>query len=305
MTGPDSPARHPRAPGPILAALVVMLLCALWGSTWLVIKVGLLEKLPVFTSAALRFTLAALVFSAVAPFLHRHEGGRAPSAWLSVFMGFAVFAVPYGIVYHGQQLIPSGLASVLWSVFPMLMAVSGHYLLGERLGRGHWLGFVAGFLGVGLLFATDLRALGSIGLWTGAVFMLSPLLSAVGNTVVKRTATDVSSLLLNRNGMAIGSLLLWTAAWANDENVLEVQFTPAAVFSISYLALMGTVVTFGLYYWLLRHVSASRLALIAYVAPLIALVLGWTLGNEEVGLHTLGGAACILLGVTLARRPAN
>ena len=79
-------------------------------------------------------------------------------------------------------------------------------------------------------------------------------------------------------------------------------WTPRAIFSIAYLAVAGTVVTFGLYFWLLRFAPASSLSLIAYVTPAVALVLGWGFGGESITAFTLAGAVLILIGVTLAAK---
>jgi drug/metabolite transporter (DMT)-like permease len=78
--------------------------------------------------------------------------------------------------------------------------------------------------------------------------------------------------------------------------------SPHALGSVAYLAIVGTVVSFGIYYWLLRYVAASRLSLIAYVTPAIALWLGWAVGDEPLAQSTLAGSALILLGIALALR---
>src|SRR6185295_7005645 len=96
----------------------------------------------------------------------------------------------------------------------MLMAISGHFFLaGDRLRPRQWAGFVVGFLGVALLFATDLAKIGPGAIPAGAILLASPLLSAVGTTIVKRKGAHTSSVLLNRNGMWIGATILATAAW--------------------------------------------------------------------------------------------
>jgi drug/metabolite transporter (DMT)-like permease len=273
----------------------------IWGSTWLVIKEGL-QDLPPFWSAGIRFLVASLVFVALAPWLRRLEGGESPPHWLSATMATLSFAVPYGLVYWGETVIPSGLASVLWAVFPIFVAICGHLALpGERLAARHWLGFLLGFLGVVLLFLTDLRGLGPQAVGIGAFFMLSPLAAAIGNTVVKRHGRQISSALLNRNGLVGGTALLLAAALVLERGA-ELRWTGQAIFSVAYLSIAGTVVTFGLYFWLLRHAPANKLSLIAYVIPAIALTLGWTLGAEEVGLHTVAGAGLILMGVALVVR---
>ena len=124
---------RPAGPGRVTVVLTVTVLCLIWGSTWLVIKTGL-RDLPVLTSAAARFTIAAGAMALLAPALHRREGGTRPPRWLALCMGSLNFAVSYGVVYVAETVIPSGLASVLWAVFPLLTAALGHvWLPGERL----------------------------------------------------------------------------------------------------------------------------------------------------------------------------
>ncbi len=281
--------------------LGVALLCLVWGSTWIVIQGGLAD-LPPLTSAAARFVLAAAVMSGVAHFLRKREGGSAPPLPLSLVLGGLNFGASYGIVYWSETRLPSGLVSVLWSVFPMIMAVSGHWFLpGDKLRGRQWAGFAVGFLGVVLLFATDLRGLGPGAIPAGAVLLASPLLSAVGTTVVKRRGAHVSSVLVNRDGMWIGAMMLSAAAWIFERGV-PIRWTATAIASVLYLAIVGTVVTFSLYFWLLRHTAASRMSLIAYVTPAIALLLGGLVGREPITAFTLSGCALILAGVALVVR---
>lgn len=111
------------APTRFVQGALVALLCAVWGSTWIVIRGGL-RDLPPFTSAAARFTLAALVMTAVAGPIARREGGNRPKAWLWGVSGLANFATSYGVVYWCETRLPSGLVAVLWGVFPVLMALA-------------------------------------------------------------------------------------------------------------------------------------------------------------------------------------
>lgn len=277
------------------------MLCAIWGSTWLVIRGGL-EDLPPFTGAAARFWLAGAVFGLLAPKLAPIEGGARPSLGLVAAMGCLNVGASYAIVYWSETHLSSGLASLLWSAFPLLLALlSSIWLPEERLRRRQWVGLALGFLGMVVLFSTDLAAIGPRAVWAGAILLLSPLASAVGNLVVKRHGTGTSSLLLNRNGMLLGALLLSTLALAT-EDIGSARWTGPALASIAYLALVGTVLGFGLYFWLLRYAPASQLALTAYVIPLVALTLGALLADEPVGAHTALGAALILAGVALVLR---
>jgi drug/metabolite transporter (DMT)-like permease len=300
VSAPHSPAGLPR-PSRRTAALVIALLCLVWGSTWLVIKFGL-RDLPPFTSAAVRFTLAGLVMAGVTPLLRAREGGTPPPTWLWVVLGSLNFALSYGIVYRTEAHLPSGLTAVLWGVYPMMMAAIGHlWLPGERLrGRQMW-GFALGFLGLVLLYAVDVSGLGPGSLGVALVLLGSPFVSAVGTALIKRHGAGTSSLALNRNAMLLGALLLALAARVFEGDV-EAHWTPAAVASVVYLAVCGTVLTFGLYFWLLRSVDANRMGLIAYVTPAVALFLGTTLGGEPITASMVAGAGLVLCGVLLVVR---
>ena len=291
-----------RTPSRRTVNLLVTLLCLLWGSTWIVIKKGL-EDLPAFASAGFRFGVAGAVMAAIAGTIGRRaRGGRpAPALWIS--LGVLNFCLSYGIVYWTQtELSSSGLVAVLWGVFPLLMAAGGHFFLpGERLHGVQWFGFVAGFAGLALLFTTDLRGFGSDGVFAAAILLLSPVSAAIGTTVIKKYGEGTSSVQLNRNAMLVGSVLLFAvSAW--HERDASIEWTPTAVFSVLYLAVPGTVVTFGVYFWLLRYADAHRLSLIAYVTPAIALYLGWALGQEPITGYTLTGTALILSGVIAVLR---
>ena len=264
----------------------------------MVIKGGL-RDLPPFTSAGARFAVAALIMIAVAALLGSREGGTKPPVWLWIVQGTASFAISYGIVYHAETILPSGLVSLLFGVYPMLQAAAGHFFLDEeRLGPRQWLGFLVGLGGLFLLFRTDLQGFGPEGIPTGLLLFVSPLAVVIGTTLVKKFGRNVSSTLLNRNGMFFGAALLLAVAFVLERDA-GVAWTVPAVASVLYLAIMGTVVTFTLFFWLLRYCPAHRMALIAYVTPAIALFLGWAFAGEPVTVWTLSGAACVLFGVLL------
>jgi drug/metabolite transporter (DMT)-like permease len=296
VTSPASSSR----PSPLAVFLWTALLCVIWGSTWIVIRTGLAD-LPTFGSAAARFTLAAAAMTVLGVVLAGREGGERPTWRLSLALGTLNFAASYGIVYWSETRLPSGLVSVLWAVFPMLQAVAGHlFLAGERLAPTQVAGFGLGFLGVVGLFATDLRGLGAGAVPAGLVLLLSPFVSAFGTTLVKKHGARTSSVLLNRNAMWIGAGLLWLFTGLFERRPFH--WTGSAIFSLAYLSLFGTVVAFGLYFWLLRHVPANRMSVIAYVTPGVALVLGVLVADEPIGPGTLAGLAAILAGVFLVHR---
>jgi drug/metabolite transporter (DMT)-like permease len=291
------------APKPALAYVLLLLTCMVWGSTWLVIKLGL-EELPPLTSAAIRIVLAGICMAALAPWLVRLEGGTRPPFVISLAQGVCQFALNYVLVYYAETEIPSGLVAVLWSVFPLLMGIGGHFFTrAELLGARQWLGAVIAFGGVVVLFITDIANVSSSALGVGLLLLLAPASVAFSTTLIKFKASGASSVLLNRDSMLIGGALLSLLAVLFERDA-SVRWTPAAIGSIVYLALLGTVFTFGITMWVLRHLPAYVVSLTSYLVPVVALLLGSVVASEPLTATTLVGTLLVIGGVvsTLKRR---
>ncbi|MBI5432749.1 MAG: EamA family transporter [Planctomycetes bacterium] len=290
-------------PVPSRAATVaaLVLLCVIWGSTWLVIADGL-KSLPPLTSLAARSLVAAAVMSVAARWLLRFDRGEAPPWRLTLAVGSLQLGLSYVIVYVTETVLPTGLTSLLWAVFPIFVAIGSHFFLaGERLRRAQATGFAVGFVGVGVLFVRVLGAIDTRAVLFGLLLLASPLISTVSTIVAKRHAARVSSVLLNRNALYVAATLHVLAALVFEHDA-PADWTARAVASVVYLAVFGTALAFGLYFWLLRTIAAHRMSLISYVNPAIALFLGWAVGKEPVTAWTIAGSALILLGVYLVVR---
>lgn len=284
---------HPRA----LILGTIVLLCLLWGSTWWAIRICL-EYQPPLSAAALRFVLAGAAMALVAPRLRRHETGSAPPPWLWLCTGLCNFAGSYGILYVAEQHVPSGIAAVLWAVFPLLMALSGVLVLGETIRPRQWLGFLLAFSGIVAVFAGDLGGQGEVPLGHALLLLGSPVVSAIGTTLVKRHGAGCSSVLLNRNGMLAGAGLLVLAALV-AESPTQLQYSTSWLLATLYLAVFGTAVTFGAYFWLLRTAPASQLALISYATPVLAMLLAAAVGDGKPDALAWFGTALVVAGIAV------
>lgn len=291
----------PRAPSALVAYGLLGLICLAWGSTWLVIKWGL-HDLPPLTSAALRFLLAGSVMAAIAPWLVPREGGRRPPPSVVVAQGVCQFTLNYALVYYAETVLPSGLVSVLWAVYPLMVALGGHFFTKvERLEARQWFGGVLAFSGVALLFITDVSSISRDAIAWALLVLLAPAAVAASTLLIKQRAADASSILINRDSMLIGGALLFALALAFERDAPR-SFSPAALGSIAYLALVGSVLTFGVYMWLLRRLSAYSLSLTSFVVPVLALSFGALAGGEALTLTSLCGTALVLSGVALSLR---
>src|SRR5437773_11506739 len=167
------------------ARVVWLILCGIWGSTWLFIKLGL-QDLPPLTFAGIRFVFASGILITI--ILAR--GVRWPrkrGEWLViVVVGLLQFSLNYGLVFWGEQRIPSGLAAVLQSTFPAFGLVFAHfYLPQERLTTLKVIGVLMGIVGVAVIFSDQLRVAGQTALVGSVALVLSALFGSYGNVLVK------------------------------------------------------------------------------------------------------------------------
>jgi drug/metabolite transporter (DMT)-like permease len=283
-----------------LAACVLMTL--IWGTTWAAIRVSL-DGIPPLTGVALRFALAGAVLFGLAVYWRVPLGKKPREKRLWVINAVLSFSISYGVVYWCEQWLPSGLAAVLFATFPLFVVLLAHFTLpGERIQPLGALGTLVGFGGVAVIFSDDLAIQGDPRVAVAAVVMLlSPATAAVANVAVKRWGERVHPLSLTAVPMLMTGGLMGLVA-ATFEHDAEFAFGPAPVTAMVYLALFGSAVTFTLYFWLLAHMPASRLALVAYAIPVIAVTTGAVFLDEPLTTHTAAGAILVLLGVALASR---
>ncbi len=274
----------------------------IWGTTWSVIRVSL-EDIPPFTGVSIRFAIAAVILWGVA----RGRGVRLTAGrtiWLWLVQALLAFSVSYGVVYWAEQWVPSGLTSVLYSTLPLFVVLFAYVVLpDERLGGWGIIGILMGFAGVAVIFSDDLGALAGAQVRRAApVVLLAPLGNALGQVIVKRWGQGMHSLSLTGPPMAMTSVLFAVLAWIFERD-RELVFGTAPVLATLYLAIAGSALTFSLFFWLLKHVSATQLSLLAYAVPVVAVTVGTVFLNEPLTARMMAGSALVISGVGFAARP--
>lgn len=264
------------------------------------IRVGL-RGLPPFTGVALRFAIAAAALLALALVFGVKLGRSRTELRVWWVNGFFTFIVPYSVLYWAEQTVPSGLCAVIFSTFPLLTALAAHFVLpAERLTLRSIAGILVGFAGIAVIFSADFRALGGSHVARhAAILLLSPLFAAVGNVAVKRWGGGLHPLSTAAVPMAITAVVTGAAALLTESS-LRVTFNTSSVLSILYLGLIGSALPFTLYFWLLRHQSATNLSMINYATPILALIVGSLVMGEAFPPRILAGSALVLVGVALA-----
>lgn len=279
-----------------------VLLSIIWGSTWLAIKIGL-ESLPPFYGVFFRFLLAALILFGIM----KVRGMAIPTdgeSWkLFTAMGLLSLGLPFSIIYWSEQFLPTGLMSILFAVFPFMVAIFSHLFLPEEpLNKYKVIGIVLGFVGIVVIFSrsfsaegtpNDFSVPGMIGVLVSTVFQ------AAGVIIVKKKGKAVNPITLNFGGMLVATFPVLGMALA-FERFSDIHFDANAIGSIVYLGTLGSVVTFVVYYWLLKRLQVVYLSFLTFITPIVAVVLGAVVLGETLEHNTFLGAAFVLAGILVA-----
>ncbi|MBM2841409.1 MAG: Multidrug transporter permease [Bacteroidetes bacterium] len=270
-----------------------------WGSTWLAIKIGL-HSVPPMIGAGIRFLIASAILYTVVR-MRKIEIPVSPELRrLYIILIFFSYAIPFGVVYWCQQFIPTGLSSILFGAYPLWVALISHFLLtNERLDVYKVAGILLGFIGVFIIFSKDVHwtdPRGFIGMFG---ILCTTLMQAFALVMIKKYAQPVNPFALNFVGMSVAGVLLFSAGLM-FESFSSVTWDAAAVGSILYLAVVGSVIAFVTYHWLLKRVEAVYLSLVSFINPIIAVILGAIILDETLAASVLLGASFVLVGILIA-----
>ena len=279
--------------------IVWLLLCLIWGSTWAFIKLGL-EDLPPFTFAGIRFVIASIILYAIIT-ARKIRLPRTRKDWtLLAVTGVLSFTLNYGLVFWGEQHVSSGLAALLQATIPVFGLVIAHfYLPDEQMTPAKVFGVVLGVAGVGVIFSDQLTVAGSKALAGSAGLVIGSACAAYANVLVKSRGGKMEPATLAFGQMIFGLVPLLLIGIATEGNPLNFRWTGMAIVSLFYLAIVGTVFAFLMYYWLVQHMDVTNTMLIALVTPIIAVALGIVVLDEKLNWRMVIGGAMIIAGIAI------
>src|SRR5712691_3234682 len=287
----------------IVAAYTV--LCLVWSSTWLAIKVGL-RDLPPVSFVAIRFVIAVAVLVAVSIGRVRLLPVRRSDYPLLAFTGLLMFGLNYPLLFWGEKYVSSGLAAVLQATIPIFGMLFAHLLLPEEPVRWQRLaGALLALSGVALICGRLLDRSGMLAFWGGLGIVLGAAGAAYSNVLLKRRALELAPAMIAAWQMFFGIIPLIALGFAVDGNPVRFHWSATAWFCLLYLAVIGSALTFLLLYWLLPRMTVTNLQTIALITPPGAVMLGWLLGGEKFPAWSLVGAAFVLAGVWMIFRKSQ
>lgn len=248
------------------------------------------------------FAVAARMVLGLAVLLAVISSIRLPFPWhpearlAYAVSGISLF-VAMTLVYWSAQRIPSGWIAVVFGLSPILTGLFSGPVLGERaLHQGRWLGLTLGLCGLAIIFLEG-ATLEQVS-WVGVLgVFLSAVVHSFGTVLIKRLRPTMPALSLTTGGLVVATPLFVTAMLLGSG--WPQSISPRALAAIGYLGVLGSAVGFPLYFYVLKHLSAVRVALITLITPVSALLLGAGLNGEAVSLPTWLGTALILAGLAV------
>ena len=296
-------ARTQEAPS-WLVWLALWTVYIVWGSTYLAIRITV-ETLPPLLAASVRFLVAGLLMAGVL-MIKRGPRGVAISRrelLATTVVGALLLLGGNGIVMLAERDVPSGLAALIIASTP-LWVVLLRKVASEYIDRGTLIGVAIGFVGVGLLVVPGEKPDGA-----SLLGMLALILAAffwgTGSFLSKRLPLPSDPLTSTAWQMLLGGAVIGVAGALRGEigSVDVSRFSAASIGALAYLIVVGSLVAFTAYVWVLQHAPISKVATYAYVNPVIAIFLGWVVLSEEITPMVIVGATVIVASVaSIVRR---
>ncbi|HLX11373.1 MAG TPA: DMT family transporter, partial [Bacteroidota bacterium] len=226
----------------------------IWSSTWFAIKIGD-QYIPPFFGVAFRFTFALILLSIVMLVRGEKLSIDRSNARLFAILGIFSFCIPFFLLYWAEETIPSGLASILFAVYPFVVAVVSHMMLPEEPMTSQKIaGICSAFAGIVIIFWSDVHS-GRATIEGMVAVLLCTMLQGMVLVLVKKQAKHIPPVSLNVGGMIFGVPLMFALAFV-FEKPSDIHFTMSAILAVCFLGMFGTVIAFVIYYWLLKRIEA-------------------------------------------------
>jgi drug/metabolite transporter (DMT)-like permease len=290
-----------RYPARVWLALVTIYV--VWGSTFIALAITV-RDLPPLLSMAIRHLFAGALLLAWALPRGDREGDRvgAPQILAGFVFGGLLFLLGHGSLAWAQQTVPAGVAALLVGSIPIWMALLDRVVFGKRLRSSAYVGFVLGF--VGLAFLIDPFGAGHVDRVGALVIVFGALAWSAGSLYSREAALPRRPLVSAGLGALCGGILLLIVSIGGGE-LGEASWSADSLLAVAYLIVVGSLVGFTAYVWLLRAAPVSLVATYAYVNPIVAVALGWLLLGEAVTLQMVVAGSAIVIAVALIVRASG
>jgi drug/metabolite transporter (DMT)-like permease len=273
--------------------------CTIWAFGFPISKL-VIQICPPETFLGIRFLISGLLMLGWA-FWRGHV--RASVPWLGLAaLGMVNFGLSNGLAWGGVVTVSAGTATIILGALPVLVGVAGAVALGDRLSPLRVLGLALGLGGVAFVVRNRIEFSGED--WVGTVMVVGSLITQTAGTVLyKRWSPPLPlTILVGAQQFAAGAVLLLVGL--AFEHTRHIQLTGTFWIGLAYMALLNSIVSFQLWFFMLSRGSATSVASLQFVLPPLGLLFSWMLLGETVSIYDLIGVVPIALGIWLTTRPA-
>ena len=277
--------------------ILYALLCLIWGTTWLALKISLNYIPPIF-GLGLRFTISSIILWPI--LLRKKPKINRSSTAIKVYLSFSLlsFVAAYSLTYWGAQFIYSSLASIIWALLPIFVSIIAHFMLpSEPLTLRRFGGGLCGLAGVAFILSSngggeEVQMIGVLAIFLAVVLASGP------NVYLKKHYKIVNPLHVNVIAQTIAAIVLIPLSFLLEKPMTTI-WNSTSIITLVYLAIFGTVITWTIYFWLYNHISVNQISTLGLVPPVFASIIGWIFLGETYGYELFIGGALVLLGVYL------
>lgn len=287
-------------------AWLFVVLSALWGTSFMAIKVGL-ESMPPVLFAAFRYDIAGLVMLVYAFWAVDYWLPKTRADYLTLLVETVLIIAAYNaFLFIGETGVSSGVAAILIGMNPILTTGFSRALLpSERLSALGLVGLLLGFVGVGLVVFPRDGTIAVSDLVSPGFVLLAAVSVAFGSVLVQRLDGDISSEGMVAWSTALGAFVLHLTSFAMpSESLSMVDVTTEGIIAVVYLAVFASAIGYVLYFQLLERLGAIEINLVSYTVPVFAALSGWLVLDEVLDAYSVVGFLVIFVGFGLLKRRA-
>lgn len=280
-------------------AILYSVLCAIWGTTWVILKKSIIEGTPPIYGVGLRFLLAGLILLIV--MIIKGKSIPLSNKALVTYVLFTSmnFVFAYGLSYYAAQFIYSNLSAILWAGFPFIVVLISHfYLNNEKLNPTKVITILIGTIGV-ILILSQGKTMGGNHVFLGmGLTIIAVIVAAWPNVYLKKNIESIDTLSMNAVCQTCAGIILLSISYFVESQQTMI-WSPFNIFAIGYLTLFGTVTAWMIYIWLFNHISMTQIAYIAFPPPVIAFIIGWYFLGETLTPLSILGAVIVIFGAVM------
>jgi len=282
-----------------LAILAYLIVCIVWGSTYLAIRIAVTD-MPFLSFAGIRFISAGAIILTVSLL----KGWAFPSGWpeyrTSIIAGAMLLFISNGLICWAEQWIDSGLTALLVASVPLFMALIEVIFPGDhRLGWLGWVGLVIGFCGVAFLVSPNLTLAGNT--LPAMLAVLAASLNWAAASIYLKRKTISGSMLPNVGIQMFSAGAAFLIAAAVSGGISIAGASASGIGALLYLIFIGSILAYSAFYYMLKVIPAAKAGTYAYINPIVAVILGALILKEVVTAQTVVAASIILTGVVLVQ----